>query len=118
MATALKEMMGKQISVITCDGRNIVGQLRGYDQVRATRRTARGTPGATAARPPQVTNVILDECHERVFSLDAGVEQVVLGLYIIRGDNIAVIGEVDIELDAQTDFSELRADALKPVTHT
>ena len=25
-----------------------------------------------------------------------------------------VIGEVDIELDAQTDFSELRADALKP----
>jgi len=85
MATALKEMMGKQISVITCDGRNIVGQLRGYDQVRATRRTARGTPGATAARPPQVTNVILDECHERVFSLDAGVEQVVLGLYIIRG---------------------------------
>ena len=39
MATALKEMMGKQISVITCDGRNIVGQLRGYDQVRATRRT-------------------------------------------------------------------------------
>ena len=26
--------------------------------------------------------------------------------------------EVDIELDAQTDFSELRADALKPVTHT
>mmetsp|Transcript_26091 Transcript_26091/g.89116 ORF Transcript_26091/g.89116 Transcript_26091/m.89116 type:complete len:98 (+) Transcript_26091:169-462(+) len=97
MATALKEMMGKQISVITCDGRNIVGQLRGYDQV---------------------TNVILDECHERVFSLDAGVEQVVLGLYIIRGDNIAVIGEVDIELDAQTDFSELRADALKPVTHT
>ncbi|KAH8065524.1 hypothetical protein JL720_12757 [Aureococcus anophagefferens] len=143
MATALKEMMGKQISVITCDGRNIVGQLRGYDQVRATRRTARGTPGATAARAPQVTNVILDECHERVFSLDAGVEQVVLGLYIIRGaprrarirrrrtpppiagprrrragDNIAVIGEVDIELDAQTDFSELRADALKPVTHT
>ena len=40
MATALKEMVGKQISVITCDGRNIVGQLRGYDQVRALRPVA------------------------------------------------------------------------------
>ena len=40
MATALKEMVGKQISVITCDGRNIVGQLRGYDQVRALRPAA------------------------------------------------------------------------------
>ena len=64
MASALKEMIGKPISVITCDGRNIVGTLRGYDQV---------------------TNVILEECHERVYSMDAGVEQVVLGLYIIRG---------------------------------
>ena len=35
------------------------------------------------------------------------------GLYAI--DRVV---SVDIELDAQTDFSELRADALKPVTHT
>ena len=57
----------ESITVITCDGRNLVGNLRGYDQT---------------------TNVVLDECHERVFSPDAGVEQVVLGLYIIRGDNM------------------------------
>jgi U6 snRNA-associated Sm-like protein LSm8 len=55
------------ISVVTCDGQNLVGNLRGFDQT---------------------TNLILDECHERVFSPDAGVEQVVLGLYIIRGDNM------------------------------
>lgn len=55
------------ISVVTCDGRNLVGNLRGFDQT---------------------TNLILDECHERVFSPEAGVEQVVLGLYIIRGDNM------------------------------
>ena len=95
--TALKEMIGKQISVITCDGRNIVGTLRGYDQV---------------------TNVILEECHERVYSLDAGVEQVVLGLYIIRGDNIAIIGEIDPERDAKTDLSKVRAEAMKPVSHS
>jgi len=34
------------------------------------------------------TNLILDESHERVYSTHVGVESVVLGLYIIRGDNM------------------------------
>ncbi len=38
----------------------------------------------------QTTNIILQDCHERVFSPTAGVEQVPLGLYIIRGDNMCV----------------------------
>ncbi|KAL4856754.1 Sm-like protein [Chlorella vulgaris] len=95
------------VSVITNDGRTIVvgrvvahliisGTLRGYDQA---------------------TNLILDECHERVYSSKEGVEQLVLGLYVIRGDNIAVIGEVDDDKDAAVDFSQVRAAPLKPVTH-
>ncbi len=36
----------------------------------------------------QTINLVLDECHERVYSANAGVEQVILGLYIIRGDNV------------------------------
>ena len=36
----------------------------------------------------QTINLILDESHERVFSLTQGMEQVVLGLYIVRGDNV------------------------------
>ena len=36
----------------------------------------------------QATNIILDECHERVFSTKLPVEQLVLGLYVIRGDNM------------------------------
>lgn len=55
--------------MITNDGRNIIGNLRGFDQV---------------------TNLVLDECHERIFSPDRGVEQEVLGLYVIRGDNMYV----------------------------
>lgn len=55
------------ISVITNDGRHIVGTLRGYDQA---------------------TNLILEESHERVYRDDAGVESIVLGLYLIRGDNM------------------------------
>ena len=88
----------------------------------------------------QATNLILDESHERVFSPEAGVEQVVLGLYIIRGDNMcartprgeahpietrlrararhrAIIGELDEEQDARRDLSAIRADPLAPVVH-
>ena len=39
----------------------------------------------------QTVNLILDESHERVFSSGSGVEQVILGLYIIRGDNMWVL---------------------------
>ncbi|KAF6148573.1 hypothetical protein GIB67_042532 [Kingdonia uniflora] len=46
-----------------------------------------------------------------------GVQQLVLGLYIIRGDNISIVGEVDEELDANLDLSKLRAHPLKPIIH-
>ena len=36
----------------------------------------------------QTINLILDESHERVFSTSQGMEQVILGLYIVRGDNV------------------------------
>ncbi|CAI5998997.1 unnamed protein product [Closterium sp. NIES-64] len=83
------------VSVITNDGRNIVGVLKGFDQA---------------------TNIILDESHERVYSTKHGVEQLVLGLYIIRGDNIAVVGELDEDLDSSLDFDALRAQPLQPVS--
>lgn len=94
--TAMASWVDTTVSVITNDGRNIVGTLRGYDQTN---------------------NLILDECHERVFSSKTGVESIALGLYVVRGDNVAVIGEVDDDLDQQLDFSELRAQPLKPVRH-
>ena len=67
MAAMLEGFVDKVVQIVTNDGRNIVGLLKGFDQT---------------------TNVVLDECHERVFSSTAGVEQVVLGLYIVRGDNM------------------------------
>ncbi|CAN1849406.1 Sm-like protein LSM8 [Linum perenne] len=102
----LESLVDQTISVITNDGRNIVGVLKGFDQA---------------------TNIILDESHERVYSTkitdsllcfsQEGVQQLVLGLYIIRGDNISVIGELDEDLDAHLDMSNLRAHPLKPVIH-
>mmetsp|Transcript_9825 Transcript_9825/g.24994 ORF Transcript_9825/g.24994 Transcript_9825/m.24994 type:complete len:99 (+) Transcript_9825:256-552(+) len=95
--TSLANLMDTTISVITNDGRNIIGILKGYDQTN---------------------NLIVDECHERVYSTKSGVEQLVLGLYLIRGDNVAVVGELDEELDSQIDLSAIRAAPLKPVVHS
>jgi len=49
---ALESLVDQVISVITNDGRNIVGTLRGFDQA---------------------TNIILDESHERVYSTKVSV---------------------------------------------
>jgi len=66
---ALAGMVDRRVHVITNDGRHVVGTLRGFDQV---------------------VNVILEDCRERVYSSESGVEEAPLGLYVIRGDNVCV----------------------------
>ncbi|CDW53729.1 LSM domain containing protein [Trichuris trichiura] len=63
----------------------------------------------------QTINLVLDEACERVYSKDQGIEQVQLGLYIIRGDNVAIIGEMDEEMDRRLDLTNTRADPLMPI---
>ncbi|XP_046666630.1 U6 snRNA-associated Sm-like protein LSm8 [Homalodisca vitripennis] len=94
MASALESYVNRTVSIITADGRNFVGTLKGFDQT---------------------INLILDDSHERVYSLNQGVEQVVLGLHIIRGDNIAVVGELDDSIDSRLDLNNLRAEPIGPV---
>ncbi|GAB0090755.1 U6 snRNA-associated Sm-like protein LSm8 [Sergentomyia squamirostris] len=96
MSSGLESYINNTVSIITADGRNFVGTLKGFDQT---------------------INVILDESHERVFSTTNGIEQVVLGLHIIRGDNIAVIGQIDDTIDSRLDFSTIRGEPLGPVVH-
>jgi len=89
--------MDKVVSVITGDGRNIVGMMKGFDQT---------------------VNIMLSDSHERVYCAQAGIEQVALGLYIIRGDNIALIGELDEDLDKRLDFANIKAEPLAPIWTT
>ncbi|XP_018429502.1 PREDICTED: LSM8 homolog, U6 small nuclear RNA associated [Nanorana parkeri] len=96
MASALENYINRTVAVITADGRMIVGTLKGFDQT---------------------INLILDESHERVFSSSQGVEQVVLGLYIVRGDNVAVVGEIDEETDSSLDLGNIRAEPLNSVVN-
>lgn len=93
-SASLFSMMDRTISVITNDGRNLVGLLRGYDQTN---------------------NLVIEECHERVYSTQEGVAIEQLGLYMVRGDNVAVVGEIDEDLDAKIQFDGLRAAPLKPI---
>ncbi|CBZ53686.1 U6 snRNA-associated protein LSm8-like protein,related [Neospora caninum Liverpool] len=93
MAQVLQTLVDQKVEIVTVDGRVFVGTLKGFDQS---------------------TNLILDKCEERIYSLDAAVEQIALGLYLIRGDNIAVVGEVDVEVDESIQLSSVRAAPLKP----
>lgn len=82
------------IQIVTNDGRVIVGALRGFDQS---------------------INVVLEDCHERIFSSTSGVELSPLGLYVVRGDNVAIVGLVDES--RELDLSNLMCEPLKPVVH-
>ena len=68
----LESYVNRPVSIITADGRNFVGTPKGFDQT---------------------INLTLDKTRERILSATQGVEQVVLGLHIIRGDNTCVNGE-------------------------
>ena len=96
MSGSLESYLNRPVSVITADGRNFIGILKGFDQT---------------------INLILDETHERVFSANQGVEQVVLGLHIVRGDSICVVGEIDEDIDQRLDLHNIKAVPLNAVPH-
>ena len=91
---SLPELVGKVVTVLTLDGRTLVGTLRGLDAL---------------------CNLVLEAAHERVFSPAGGVEREPLGHFLVRGETVAVIGELDEEEDAKVDWAAVRGDALASV---
>jgi U6 snRNA-associated Sm-like protein LSm1 len=71
-AASLVEHIDRQILVLQRDGRYIVGYLRSYDQY---------------------ANLVLENTFER-FILDDTYCDEPLGIFIIRGENVALLGEV------------------------
>eukprot|EP00871_Galdieria_phlegrea_P005330 jgi/Galph1/5799/GphlegSOOS_G4499.1 len=92
----LVSYVDKNVSVVTNDGRVLVGLLRGFDQS---------------------CNVILENTVERIFSSETGTQEVSVGLYVIRGDDISIVGELDIEKEAETDWQQIKAIPLRPIVH-
>ncbi|GAV02977.1 hypothetical protein RvY_13472 [Ramazzottius varieornatus] len=94
--STLDAFYGKKVLIITNDGRTLVGSFQGYDQT---------------------INVVLTDSSERVYSSHQGIQTVPLGAYMVRGDNIAIVGEVNEEEDAQLDFDAIKAEPLRHIVH-
>ncbi|KAF8924868.1 N(alpha)-acetyltransferase 38, NatC auxiliary [Dissophora ornata] len=94
MSDQLKSLVERPVFVYLTDGRTLVGQLMGYDQA---------------------ANVILGQTHERIFSSTEPMKSVPIGVYVIRGETIAIIGELDEELDEATDYDNMLVEPLEPL---
>ncbi|KAL1747042.1 hypothetical protein HDZ31DRAFT_61615 [Schizophyllum fasciatum] len=94
--SSLQGYVDRRVLLVLQDGRTIVGVLAGFDQK---------------------SNIILSECRERVYSMDEGVEEIPLGLYIVKGDMICLIGEIDNDRDAAIDVSTIRAEPIPPIRY-
>lgn len=82
-----KSLIDRTVLVLMYDGRTMVGVLKGIDHQ---------------------TTIVLTDCRERIFSETDGVEEVVLGLYIVRGDQICCIGELNDEIDRGIDWPTIK----------
>lgn len=88
--------VNQRVIVSTHDGKVLVGNLIGAD--------------------PQC-NLIVSNCKERIFSAQQGVEIQEHGLYLIRGDNVATIGDIEDEIDSSIDWNEISAEPLKQIRY-
>eukprot|EP01027_Heterolobosea_sp_BB2_P025515 GEZU01039161.1.p1 GENE.GEZU01039161.1~~GEZU01039161.1.p1 ORF type:complete len:145 (-),score=26.28 GEZU01039161.1:22-456(-) len=78
-AASLAEHLDKKILVMLRDGRKLLGILRSFDQF---------------------ANIVLEECTERI-CVGSYYNDLTLGLYIIRGENVVFLGDVDEEAEAR-----------------
>ena len=68
-------------------------------------------------------NCVIADCQERVYSIDEGVNKIGLGLYIIRGDTVAVLGiphthilgEIDPDIEQYLNYDAIKAHPLPPL---
>jgi len=86
--------------VLTTDSRTLVGVLLSCDQT---------------------TNLVLSQTHERIIRPPEDPEpssEVAHGLYLIRGDNVVVVGLVDEETDASINWNAVRGAVIGGVKHS
>jgi U6 snRNA-associated Sm-like protein LSm8 len=94
MSSYFENLMESIVTIITTEGKVYTGILKSLDQSM---------------------NIILNNCYEKIYSLDEGVSFQKIGLYMIRGDNIMIVSEVDENLEKQIDLKEIKAEPLKEV---
>ncbi|MCJ1327463.1 hypothetical protein MMC10_004132 [Thelotrema lepadinum] len=96
---SLQSYVNKKVLIITTDGRTLTGDLLSCDQT---------------------TNVVLGKTVERIIRPSDDEEQsteVNHGLYLIRGEHVAICGLVDEELDSKIDWAKVRGSVIGGVKH-
>ena len=92
-------LLPEKVLILTADGRTLTGILLSCDQL---------------------TNIVLSQTIERVIRPLDDPEpsmEVPHGLYLIRGENVAVCGLMDEELDATIDWAQVRGNVIGGVKH-
>lgn len=89
----------EKILLLTTDSRTLIGVLESFDQQ---------------------TNLILSSTVERIIRPPDDEEDNATaehGLYLVRGDNVVLVGEVDEELDASIDWMKVRGEVIGGTYH-
>jgi U6 snRNA-associated Sm-like protein LSm8 len=65
-------------------------------------------------------NLVLQDAIERIIrpvEEEVPSEEVPLGLYIVRGDSVAVVGRVDEDVDGKIDWTKVHGEVLGSTRH-
>jgi U6 snRNA-associated Sm-like protein LSm8 len=87
----------EKVLVLTADGQVLIGVLNSFDQL---------------------TNLILENTKQRIIipaDEPGESEEIVHGLYIVRGDNVVAVGEVDEVMDAEINWTKVRGSEIRGV---
>ena len=90
----------EKVLVVTADGRTLTGTLLSCDQL---------------------TNLVLQNTIERVIRPHddpEDSEEVPHGLYLIRGENVAICGLLDEQMDGEIDWAKVKGSVIGGVKHT
>lgn len=91
MSSYVENLIDSVVSVITTEGKVYTGILKSFDQSM---------------------NIILSNCYEKIYSTE-GISFQKIGLYMIRGDMVMIVSEVDENLEKKIDPKEIKAEPLK-----
>ncbi|KGO46557.1 Ribonucleoprotein LSM domain, eukaryotic/archaea-type [Penicillium expansum] len=87
--------VNKKVLILTVDGRTLIGDLLSTDQT---------------------TNLVLANTIERIIRTpddDEPSTEIEHGLYLIRGDNVVVCGEIDEKMDGDIDWSKVKGEVIR-----
>ncbi|EGX47984.1 hypothetical protein AOL_s00081g311 [Orbilia oligospora ATCC 24927] len=86
----LLDLTDKKLVIVLRDGRKLIGTLRSYDQY---------------------ANLVLQDTIERLYSQNLYAD-VPRGCYIVRGENVLLLGEIDLDKEDDTPLKQATVDEI------